>query len=283
MWKNKLEGVIPSSISNCNNLEAVDLSQNGLTGNIPKGIYKLKNLVKLLLLSSNLSGQIPVEIENCSRPWFASKRTSTCLLGLSYRRLGTWPNSICYISYLISSLGAFQRSPGAWISRTSTCIPIWSLEICQRDLAGLSRCDLLIFLTIWLKDHWVQVLNRWVHPLNSLWRRIDSLGWFRAKSVRLRSWSYWTWVETSCREIFQWAWVRFRRLRSLWIWARTNSPSLQAWTTQGLRSLSQPALRGPPIPRRSSESCGPQRIIWNCCPNVKNEGKIGRIILFYFI
>jgi Leucine-rich repeat (LRR) protein len=68
MWKNKLEGVISSSISNCHNLEAVDLSQNGLTGNIPKGIFELKNLVKLLLLSSNLSGQIPVEIGNCSCP-----------------------------------------------------------------------------------------------------------------------------------------------------------------------------------------------------------------------
>ncbi|KAF5950392.1 hypothetical protein HYC85_012385 [Camellia sinensis] len=66
LYFNKLTGQIPESLSECQNLQALDLSYNNLTGSIPYQIFALRNLTKLLLLSNDLSGFLPPDIGNCT-------------------------------------------------------------------------------------------------------------------------------------------------------------------------------------------------------------------------
>jgi len=46
---NKLEGHIPISLGNCNNLEYLDLCENKLTGHIPTSLGNCNNLEYLYL------------------------------------------------------------------------------------------------------------------------------------------------------------------------------------------------------------------------------------------
>ncbi|KAJ6753317.1 LRR RECEPTOR-LIKE SERINE/THREONINE-PROTEIN KINASE-RELATED [Salix purpurea] len=80
---NGISGEIPTE---CENLQALDLSYNSLFGSIPKQIFGLQNLTKLLILSNDLSGFIPPDIGNC---------TSLYRLRLNGNRLGgTIPSEI---------------------------------------------------------------------------------------------------------------------------------------------------------------------------------------------
>ncbi|XP_020258222.1 inactive LRR receptor-like serine/threonine-protein kinase BIR2 [Asparagus officinalis] len=61
-----LSGSLPSLISNCTNLQTLDLSDNLLSGPIPDQISLLLNLAVLNLSSNLLSGQIPPQLALCS-------------------------------------------------------------------------------------------------------------------------------------------------------------------------------------------------------------------------
>lgn len=59
-----LTGIMPSTFSSFERLEAVDLSNNQITGTINESLGGLLSLRNLLLSSNKLSGKIPVELGN---------------------------------------------------------------------------------------------------------------------------------------------------------------------------------------------------------------------------
>ncbi|CAN0878611.1 Systemin receptor SR160 [Linum grandiflorum] len=62
---NELTGAIPSSISNCTNLNWISLSNNRLRGEIPVSIGQLSSLAILKLSNNSLQGRIPEELGDC--------------------------------------------------------------------------------------------------------------------------------------------------------------------------------------------------------------------------
>ncbi|PNT62812.1 hypothetical protein BRADI_4g08540v3 [Brachypodium distachyon] len=61
-----LAGPIPPELSNCTNLQSLDLSSNALSGPIPPELSKLLNLAVLNLSANSLSGAIPRELAACA-------------------------------------------------------------------------------------------------------------------------------------------------------------------------------------------------------------------------
>lgn len=61
-----LAGSIPPELSNCTNLQSLDLSSNALSGAIPTELSKLLNLAVLNLSANALSGAIPRELASCA-------------------------------------------------------------------------------------------------------------------------------------------------------------------------------------------------------------------------
>jgi Leucine-rich repeat (LRR) protein len=61
---NNIEGVLPASIGNLENLKVLELSFNKISGTIPLEIGKLDKLNLLALNGNNLSGNIPSSIGN---------------------------------------------------------------------------------------------------------------------------------------------------------------------------------------------------------------------------
>jgi hypothetical protein len=61
-----LAGAIPPELSNCTNLQSLDLSSNALSGAIPTELSKLLNLAVLNLSANALSGAIPRELAGCA-------------------------------------------------------------------------------------------------------------------------------------------------------------------------------------------------------------------------
>ena len=91
MGYNNLEGNIPTSLRNCQNMEILFLDHNKLSGSVPENVTshfnqlrslyvqqnkfigslptdvgQLKNLNQLLVSDNNLSGEIPKELGSCS-------------------------------------------------------------------------------------------------------------------------------------------------------------------------------------------------------------------------
>ncbi|KAG9448878.1 hypothetical protein H6P81_008843 [Aristolochia fimbriata] len=65
---NNITGSIPLSLSNCTNLELINLSSNELTGNIPTGLCSsLPSLRRLLLANNYLSGSVSLELGKCKK------------------------------------------------------------------------------------------------------------------------------------------------------------------------------------------------------------------------
>jgi len=63
---NKLSGSIPESLGNLSNLEILNLANNQLSGSIPASLGNLDNLQDLFLQQNPLSGQIPKSLGNLS-------------------------------------------------------------------------------------------------------------------------------------------------------------------------------------------------------------------------
>ncbi|CAL5075532.1 unnamed protein product [Urochloa decumbens] len=61
-----LGGAIPPELSNCTNLQSLDLSANALSGAIPPELAALLNLAVLNLSANALSGAIPRELASCA-------------------------------------------------------------------------------------------------------------------------------------------------------------------------------------------------------------------------
>ena len=62
---NKLQGTIPSSIGNCQNLLLLNLSENNLTGTIPKQLFAISMLsISLNLAQNSFVGSVPSEVGN---------------------------------------------------------------------------------------------------------------------------------------------------------------------------------------------------------------------------
>ncbi|KZV29904.1 putative LRR receptor-like serine/threonine-protein kinase [Dorcoceras hygrometricum] len=61
-----LRGTISPYLSNCTNLQALDLSSNSITGPIPTDLQYLVNLAVLNLSSNTLSGEIPQQLALCA-------------------------------------------------------------------------------------------------------------------------------------------------------------------------------------------------------------------------
>uniref|UniRef100_A0ACD5XXX8 Uncharacterized protein n=1 Tax=Avena sativa TaxID=4498 RepID=A0ACD5XXX8_AVESA len=61
-----LAGAIPPELSNCTNLQSLDLSSNALSGAIPPELSKLLNLAVLNLSANALTGAIPRELASCA-------------------------------------------------------------------------------------------------------------------------------------------------------------------------------------------------------------------------
>lgn len=61
-----LRGTISPYLSNCTNLQTLDLSSNSISGQIPADLQYLVNLVVLNLSSNRLSGDIPQQLAQCT-------------------------------------------------------------------------------------------------------------------------------------------------------------------------------------------------------------------------
>ncbi|BAF24537.1 Os09g0131200, partial [Oryza sativa Japonica Group] len=61
-----LAGTIPPDLSNCTNLQSLDLSSNALSGAIPPELSGLLNLAVLNLSANRLSGAIPRDLARCA-------------------------------------------------------------------------------------------------------------------------------------------------------------------------------------------------------------------------
>ncbi|GJN11700.1 hypothetical protein PR202_ga29911 [Eleusine coracana subsp. coracana] len=61
-----LRGAIPPQLSNCTNLQSLDLSSNALSGAIPPELSALLNIAVLNLSANSLTGAIPRELAACA-------------------------------------------------------------------------------------------------------------------------------------------------------------------------------------------------------------------------
>uniref|UniRef100_A0A0E0LYL0 Leucine-rich repeat-containing N-terminal plant-type domain-containing protein n=1 Tax=Oryza punctata TaxID=4537 RepID=A0A0E0LYL0_ORYPU len=113
-----LAGAIPPDLSNCTNLQSLDLSSNALSGAIPPELSGLLNLAVLNLSANRLSGAIPRDLASCAYlnviDLHANQLTGTIPdeLGLLVR-LSTFDVSYNRLSGPIPVLLANRSGPGA--------------------------------------------------------------------------------------------------------------------------------------------------------------------------
>lgn len=66
LFFNQIGGTLPDEIGNLKNLKVLDLNSNSISGTLPSSIENLENLEYLLLSSNNLTGMLPSEIGSLS-------------------------------------------------------------------------------------------------------------------------------------------------------------------------------------------------------------------------
>ncbi|XP_026445447.1 MDIS1-interacting receptor like kinase 2-like [Papaver somniferum] len=129
---NNLNGPIPTSICNLNNLDILLLHQNLLSGQIPQEIGRLGSLTNLMLSSNNLTGSIPASLCNITNlnmlycfknqlsgtiPDDIGKLSVVTDIGLSTNYLtGPIPASLCNLTNLIK-LHIFENQLSGTIPR----------------------------------------------------------------------------------------------------------------------------------------------------------------------
>jgi hypothetical protein len=67
LWKNGLNGTIPSELGNLSNLTYLHLGSNSLTGTIPSELGNLTKLTAIYLYSNALTGTIPSELDSLTK------------------------------------------------------------------------------------------------------------------------------------------------------------------------------------------------------------------------
>ncbi|MBA0703117.1 hypothetical protein Goari_000046, partial [Gossypium aridum] len=66
LYKNNIQGTIPTELGNLKSLISLDLYNNNISGTIPPSLVKLKSLVFLRLNDNRLTGPIPRELVGIS-------------------------------------------------------------------------------------------------------------------------------------------------------------------------------------------------------------------------
>ncbi|KAF9665367.1 hypothetical protein SADUNF_Sadunf16G0115300 [Salix dunnii] len=66
LYKNNIQGIIPSELGNLKSLVSLDLYNNNISGTIPPSLGNLKSLVFLRLNDNRLTGPIPRDLANVS-------------------------------------------------------------------------------------------------------------------------------------------------------------------------------------------------------------------------
>lgn len=143
LWldRNKLQGIIPSSITNLSEgLKVLILNQNQLTGSIPSEIEKLTSLTIFLMDNNLLSGQIPDTIVNLQ---------NLSILSLSYNKLsGEIPRSIGKLEQLTKLYLQENDLTGQIPSSLARCTNLVELNISRNNLNGSIPLDLFSISTL---------------------------------------------------------------------------------------------------------------------------------------
>ncbi|CAL5089025.1 unnamed protein product [Urochloa decumbens] len=126
---NKISGSIPRDIGNLINLKSIILAINSLTGTLPSSLSRLKNLSRLLVFQNNIGGSVP---------WTIGNLTELNYLNLSMNAFSSWiPNTLGNLSKLLELSLASNNFIGP-IPKGLFNIPTLSgmLDLSHNDLEG---------------------------------------------------------------------------------------------------------------------------------------------------
>ena len=128
LYRNDLDGNIPSSVGQLSSLERLDLQQNYLSGGIPSAIGDLSQLQLLSLGDNDLTGSIPTSLGNLS---------ALKTLNLANNELvGGLPSSLGNLSNLESLLLEYNSGLGGPLPHSLTNTSLQELNADGTDLCA---------------------------------------------------------------------------------------------------------------------------------------------------